>query len=112
MQAESINRGTLACSRHTADTDAHRVAGIGQALLDNLLGYDLMLGKQTLHECHGTRQHSDVALHDALHILGRSEQALALLGLHIGIYNRGLLYACIYGQALVYIFVFGVLHGY
>ena len=76
----------------------------------DLLRYGVMFGQEALHQCHCPREHSNVALHDALHILACRKHTLAFLGFHIGIYHRRLLYAGIYRKALVYLFVLGMVH--
>ena len=53
MDAKLINRGGLTCAWHTTDAHAHRVAAIGQALVNHFLRTGLMIGINTLDESHG-----------------------------------------------------------
>ena len=69
MQAEHINRSALSCTRHTADADTHGFSGIRQTLLNDLLGYGLMLGLGTFHQSHRLTKHRHITLHNAINIL-------------------------------------------
>ena len=49
MNSKLVYTGTLACSWHTADTDAHAISAIWQALFYYLLSYGNMLRQSTFH---------------------------------------------------------------
>ena len=53
MDAELVDRGTLARSWHTADAHTNGMATIGQTFIDNLLSSGLMVGIHTFDEGDG-----------------------------------------------------------
>ena len=75
MQAEDVDGRTLSCTRHTADSDSNRIAGIRQAFLNHFLSYGLVFGFHTLHQCHGLTKHGDIALDNAFHIFAHRKLA-------------------------------------
>ena len=62
VNAELVNACAFACSRNAANADANTVARMRQALLDNLLGDDLMLWNRALDQRYGLPKDGDVAL--------------------------------------------------
>ena len=60
VEAEHVDRGTLARSGHTCDTHAARIAGIWQTLLDHLLRNGVVIGRKALYHCYGTSESGDV----------------------------------------------------
>ena len=107
-----VDARTLSGSRHTADADAHRVAGVGQALLYHLLCQDLMVGVYALNQRHGLTQHRDITLQDAFHIFPRREQLVALLAhtAQVGIHDGRLGNARIHLQSCIFRTVFWMFH--
>ena len=70
MDTKLVNAGRLARTGHAADAHADRIAAIGQALVDDLLGLLLVVWIDTLNQRNSLRENSDIALDDALDHLG------------------------------------------
>ena len=70
MDTKLVDAGRLARTGHAADAHADRIAAIGQALVDDLLGLLLMVGVDTLDQRDSLREDGDIALDDALDHLG------------------------------------------
>ena len=69
MDAKLINAGTFSGTRHTADTDAHGVAAVRQAFVDDFLSLGVMIRVNALHQGDGLREDGDVTFDDTLHHL-------------------------------------------
>ena len=91
MNAKGIDTRRLTSTRYTADADADAIAAKGQTLVDDLLGFGLVVGVNTLYQCDGLREDGDIALDDALHHLCRCEfTTTEAVALQVGIDNRRL----------------------
>ena len=111
MDAELVDAGTLAGTRHTADAHAHAVSRIGKALLDDFLRHLLMLGHGALHQGDGLTKDGDVPLEDALHVVRRGETAASeASALQIGIDTADGCHAAIHGTACIFGIVLGMFH--
>ena len=113
MDAELVDRRALSCSRYAADADAHGVAAVGQAFLNDLLCLRLMIGQNALHERHGLTEDGDIAFDDAFHHLVDGEFApLEASALQVWVDDGCSGDAAIHGQSFVFFAVFGVFHDY
>ena len=114
MQPENINGGTLAGTRHSADSDTNRPAGIRETFLYNLLSDGLMFGFHTLHQCHGLTQDGHVTFHNTFHILSHRKLTATrfLAEFQIRIHNGWLFNARIDDQSLIFFTIFRMFHSY
>ena len=69
MNTKLVNTGRFARSRHATDSHTNALAAIGQAAVDNLLRFGLMIGVDTLDKGNGLTEDCDIAFDDALHHL-------------------------------------------
>ena len=103
MDAKLVDTRRFACARHATDAYTDAVATIGQTFVDDLLRLGLMVGINTLHQCHSLRKHSDITLDDTLHHIGSREFAATdALALQIGIDDGRLLNTTVDLQACVF----------
>jgi hypothetical protein len=111
MNAELVDTCALACTRHAANADAHAVAGVRQALLDDFLRNDLMLGNRAFDESDGLPKNRDVSFQDALHIVGSGEATTCkTIAVEVRIDDRDRTYATVHSQACIFGIVFRMLH--
>ena len=85
--AHGLDEGRFAGSRDARDADAHRMPGVGQAALDDLLRLGVVGRIGRLDERDGLREGGDVAREDALDVLVGRERALAAPR-EVGAYDR------------------------
>ena len=100
----SLNPGRLTRSRYTCDTDAHRLARIRQATLDNLLRLGVVVGIVALDKGYRLREDGDVAIQDSRHILVGCEATTTLLH-EVGVYNRLLGYSVRYRKCAIVVHI-------
>ena len=112
MKTKRIDGSTLSGSRHTTDTNTHRISRIRQTLLDDFLCYDLMLRLRTFHQSNRLAQHGHIALDNAVHkLIHRIFTTTDFLAqFQIRIDGRRLFDACIHGQAFIFFTIFRVFH--
>ena len=111
VDAELVDAGRLAGTRHAADADAHTAPAVGQTLLDDLLRLGLMVGVDALDEGDGLREDGDVALQDAFYHIGGAHHLTAeAASLQIRIDDRLLLYAAVYLQTGKFCAILGMFH--
>ena len=67
--AQSFDDGGFAGTGHAGDADAHRLAGMGQQLLHDVLSHGKMLGRVALHHGNGAAQLHAVAFKNAGHVI-------------------------------------------
>ena len=66
---QRLDGGALAGTGDAGDAQAHTLAAVRQATLDDLLGLFLVLETRTFHQCDGTAEEGAVAMQDAAHQL-------------------------------------------
>ena len=112
VDAELVDAGALAGSRHAADTDAYALAAVGKAPLNHFLRNDLVLRVGALHEGHGLPQDGGVTGEDALHIVCGGEAAAGkAVAVQIGVDDGGLRHAAIHDEALIFFAILWMVHG-
>ena len=103
MDAKLIDGGTLAGSRHAADTHSHGIAAIGQTLVNDLLGTRLMVGVDTLDEGDGLGKDGNIALEDTFyHLSGGELTTTETVTVQVGVDDRGLLDTTVHLQACIF----------
>ena len=111
MNAKLVDTGTLACTRNTANANANTVAGVWQALLNDFLSDDLVLGNGALYKCDGLSQNGNVAFQDAFHIVaGREVTAGKALPVEVRVDRRYRSHTAIHGQACIFGIILGMFH--
>ena len=113
VDAKLVDRGRLACARHTADTHTDRVAAIGQTAVNDLLRLRLMVRIDALDKGDGLAEDGDITFDDALDHLGHRQFTTAeTRTLQVGIDDALLLYAAIHLQAGKFGTILWVFHIY
>ena len=110
MQPENIDRGTFACSGYPCDAYSARVAAVGQAFLNDLLGYSLMLRVKALYKSNGAAKRGDIALYNAFDHLCDRRERLASAAHEVGVYGGRLRHSAVYCQTGIAVVVFRVMH--
>ena len=90
VEAEDVDGGGFAGSRHSRNAYAAAVAAVGEAFFDNLLCEGLMLWCNALYERDGTRQARDVAFENSLHEVGGRREGRAAARLQVWVDGRWL----------------------
>ena len=111
MHAKLVDASRLAGARHTADAHTHRLAAVGQTLVDDLLCLGLMVGVDALHQRDGLREDGHIAFDDAFHHVGRRQFATAeTVALQVGVDDGWLLHAAVHLQTCIFGAVFWMFH--
>ena len=114
MEAEGVDRGALAGTRYSGNAHPHRVAGVGEALLDYLLGNGLVFIQVAFDQRDRLAQNTRVAFDNAFDIFGGRERAAAGRAhlFQVGVDDRRLLDTFVNGKSCVLCVVLGMLHSY